>query len=59
MNLFFKFLLTIDYVVVHELSHIDYKNHSKQFWVRVRTVLPKFELEQNWLKANRKIMEIL
>ena len=49
----------IDYVVVHELSHIDYKNHSKQFWVRVRTVLPKFESEQNWLKANRKIMEIL
>lgn len=49
----------IDYVVVHELSHIDYKNHSKQFWVRVRTVLPKFELEQNWLKANRKIIEIL
>ncbi|MBR3917952.1 MAG: M48 family metallopeptidase [Clostridia bacterium] len=49
----------IDYVVVHELSHIDYKNHSKQFWVRVRTVLPKFELEQNWLKANRKIMEII
>lgn len=49
----------IDYVVVHELSHIDYKNHSQQFWVRVRTVLPNFENEQNWLKANRKIMEIL
>ena len=49
----------IDYVVVHELSHIDYKNHSKQFWVRVRTVLPMYELEQNWLKNNRKIIEII
>jgi predicted metal-dependent hydrolase len=22
----------IEYVVVHELSHIKYKNHSKEFW---------------------------
>jgi len=49
----------IDYVVVHELSHITYKNHSKEFWIRVRTVLPNYRDQQDWLKANGKLMEII
>ena len=49
----------IDYVVVHELSHITYKNHSPQFWARVKTVLPNYKEQQDWLKANRLLMEII
>lgn len=49
----------IDYVVVHELSHITYKNHSPQFWARVKTVLPHYKEQQDWLKANRHLMEII
>lgn len=49
----------IDYVVVHELSHITYKNHSPQFWARVKTVLPNYKEQQDWLKANRRLMEII
>lgn len=49
----------IDYVVVHELSHITYKNHSPLFWARVKTILPNYLDCQEWLKANRKIMEII
>ena len=49
----------IDYVVVHELSHITYKNHSSQFWARVKTVLPHYKEQQDWLKANRQLMEII
>lgn len=49
----------IDYVVVHELSHITYKNHSSQFWARVKTVLPNYKEQQDWLKANRHLMEII
>lgn len=52
-------LSVIDYVVVHELSHITYKNHSPSFWARVKTVLPNYEDDQDWLKANRKLMEII
>lgn len=52
-------LSVIDYVVVHELSHITYKNHSPAFWARVKTVLPTFEDAQEWLKVNKKLMEIL
>lgn len=49
----------IDYVVVHELSHITYKNHSPQFWARVKTVLLNYKEQQDWLKANRLLMEII
>ena len=52
-------LSVIDYVVVHELSHITYKNHSPAFWARVNTVLPNYEDDQDWLKVNRKLMEII
>jgi len=49
----------IDYIVVHELSHIAYKNHNPAFWARVKTVLPNYQEQQDWLKVNRKLMEII
>jgi predicted metal-dependent hydrolase len=49
----------IDYIVVHELSHIAYKNHSEGFWARVKTVLPNYTEQQDWLKINRKLMDII
>ena len=52
-------LSVIDYVVVHELSHITYKNHSLAFWARVKTVLPNYRDDQDWLKINKKLMEII
>lgn len=52
-------LSVIDYVVVHELSHITYNNHSPAFWARVKTVLPNYEDAQEWLKVNKKLMEII
>lgn len=52
-------LSVIDYVVVHELSHITYKNHSPAFWARVKTVLPTYVDDQEWLKVNRKLMDII
>ena len=52
-------LSVIDYVVVHELSHITYKNHSASFWARVKTVLPNYEDGQEWLQTNKRIMQII
>ena len=33
----------IEYVVVHELSHIKHKHHKKPFWDEVERVLPDFK----------------
>lgn len=33
----------IDYVIVHELCHMKYKNHSKQFWKFLDEKYPKWE----------------
>jgi len=52
-------LSAIDYIVVHELSHIEYKNHGAAFWARVKTVLPNYKEQQDWLTLNRKLMDII
>lgn len=46
----------IDYVVVHELSHILQKNHSKKFWNLVEEILPNYKESRKWLKENGKIL---
>lgn len=42
----------IDYVVLHELSHRKYMNHSAEFWETVRTYMPDYALHRKWLKDN-------
>ena len=49
----------IDYVVVHELSHIPYKGHGMKFWMRVATVMPNYKEAQEWFRHNRKLMDVI
>lgn len=52
-------LEVIDYIVVHELSHVAHKNHGPDFWASVQTVLPDYKKRRAWLKDNRGLMEII
>jgi hypothetical protein len=40
----------IDYVIVHELSHIRHKNHSARFWQQVQKIIPEHQTLRRWLK---------
>ena len=41
-----------EYVVVHELCHIQHKNHSPAFWQLVEEHLPHYQLSRRWLKQH-------
>ncbi|MGG0591517.1 SprT family zinc-dependent metalloprotease [Priestia megaterium] len=42
----------IDYVLVHELAHLRYMNHSNDYWNFVRSILPDYEERKEWLRIN-------
>ena len=46
------------YVVVHELIHIIEKNHSKNFWKKVDSIMPDYKIQRNWLKKNGYLLTI-
>lgn len=64
-NLTFNFRLImlphniIDYVVVHELSHILEFNHSKNFWNIVQSVLPDGLNRRKILKKSDYLLQVL
>lgn len=48
----------IDYVVVHELAHARYKNHSASFWAEVSKYVPDWKEKRAWLKRHGALMQI-
>ena len=46
----------LDYVVVHELCHRKYMNHSKQFWAEVAKVMPDYKKCERWLKEEGSLL---
>jgi predicted metal-dependent hydrolase len=48
----------IDYVVVHELVHTVIRNHGKEFWGRVREIVPDFKARRGWLEENAYRMRL-
>lgn len=40
----------LDYIVVHEMCHMVYMNHSKEFWQMVKKVLPDYEARKELLR---------
>lgn len=42
----------IDAIIVHELSHMVYPNHSKEFYGLVKKYIPNYAEINKWLKEN-------
>lgn len=40
----------LEYVIIHELSHLTYMNHSKEFWKMVEKYMPSYKLAEAELK---------
>lgn len=45
-------LEVVDYVVVHELSHLVHRNHSYRFWNLVGQFIPQYARHRSWLNAH-------
>ena len=39
----------IDYLIVHELTHLKYPQHTRQFWYAVFSVMPNYKECEEWL----------
>lgn len=40
----------LDYIIVHEMCHMYYKNHSQEFWDLVASVMSDYEVRKEWLR---------
>lgn len=48
----------VDAIIVHELCHIVYANHSKDFYDLVKKYIPDYEQIDKWLKQNSNLLAI-
>ena len=42
----------IDYIIVHELAHLRIPEHNQDFWNLVRSILPHYEEDKEWLRIH-------
>jgi predicted metal-dependent hydrolase len=50
-------LEVIDYIVIHELSHLRESNHSPEFWNIVGVQMPNYEEAKGWLKEYGNLLD--
>ncbi len=51
-------LPVVDYVIIHELAHLQEHNHSPAFWDLVRRMMPEYKAQAAWLKANGHALKL-
>ena len=48
----------IDFVLIHELTHIIEFNHSKDFYKIIQTIMPTYKMQQKVLKDNDYLLQL-
>ena len=48
----------VDYVIIHEVSHLLQMNHSKRFWDLVKIECPDYKTQRKWLRENGKYIKL-
>lgn len=51
-------MTVIEYIIVHELTHLLEANHTPEFWNRVAVQLPNYDKAKLWLKENGHELEV-
>ena len=46
----------LDYVVIHELVHLDVPNHSSAFWRQVRAACPSTDQHRRWFREHEALL---
>jgi predicted metal-dependent hydrolase len=46
----------IEYVVIHELAHIIYQNHSKDFWKLIHKFLNDYKVKEDKIRVFEKLI---
>lgn len=44
----------VEYVLLHELAHLQHQNHSKAYWELVDSICPNYKTHEDWLRKNAK-----
>ena len=50
-------MYVVDYVIIHELTHLLEANHTPRFWNIVRVQSSKMERAKQWLQQNGQMLE--
>jgi predicted metal-dependent hydrolase len=45
--------IIIDYLIVHELTHLIHFNHGSDYWATVGQYMPEYKEHRKWLNNNR------
>ena len=48
----------IDYVIIHELVHLNIKDHSSAFWSRVQDIDPDYRKKRRWLREHGHLLTL-
>ena len=48
----------IDYIAVHELCHLQHRNHTDAFWNEVDKVMPDYRERKDWLRKHGASLDL-